>query len=67
MSGLLDSNRGIAGISLCSLLLVQEAEGAKALLIGKNLNEEEKETLQNLLHLYQDVFTPLTGLPPNRP
>jgi len=67
MSGLLDSNRGIAGISLCSLLLVQETEGAKALLMGKNLNEEEKEALQNLLHLYQDVFTPLTGLPPNRP
>jgi hypothetical protein len=67
MSGLLDSNSGITGISLCSLLPVQETEGAKALLKGKNLNEEEKEALQNLLRLYQDVFTPLTGLPLNRP
>ena len=67
LSGLLGSNSGIAGISLCSLLLVQEIEGEKALLMGKNLNEEEKEALQNLIRLYQDVFIPLTGLPPNRP
>jgi hypothetical protein len=46
---------------------VQEIEGEKALLMGKNLNEEEKEALQNLIRLYQDVFIPLTGLPPNRP
>jgi hypothetical protein len=33
----------------------------------KNLNDKEKKSLQNLFHLYQDVFTPLAGLPPNRP
>ena len=67
MSGLLDNSSGIAGVSLCSLSLVQETKGAKALLMGQNLNKKEKEVLQNLLNLYQDVFTPLTGLPPNRP
>nr|TKS06826.1 hypothetical protein D5086_0000120230 [Populus alba] len=67
MSGLLDSNSGIAGVSLCSLSLVHETEGAKALLMGQNVNKEEKEVLQNLLNLYQNIFTPLTGLPPNRP
>jgi hypothetical protein len=35
--------------------------------MGKNLKEKERETLQNLLHLYQDVFTPLVGLPFTKP
>jgi hypothetical protein len=48
-------------------MLVQETSVAHALTMRKNLNDKEKEALQNLLHLYQDVFTPLAGLPPNRP
>jgi len=67
MSGLLGSRSSIVGISLCSLMLVQETSVANVLIIRKNLNDKEKESLQNLLHLSQDVLTPLAGLPPTRP
>lgn len=66
MSGLLGSRSSIAGITLCSLMLVQETSVANALTMRKNLDDKEKESLQNLLHLYQDVFTPLAELPLNR-
>nr|TKR68966.1 hypothetical protein D5086_0000309060 [Populus alba] len=65
MSGLLDSNSGIAGVSLCSLSMVQATEETKALLIGTNLNQEERGALQNLLNLYQDrlnQFHPLRAI-----
>ena len=67
MSGLLSNRTSIAGINLYSLMMVQETLAAKILTTGKNLNEEDKAALKKLLHLYQDVFIPVAGLPLSRP
>jgi hypothetical protein len=46
--------------------MIQDTPDTATSTSAKNLNKEEKAALQQLLHLYQDVFIPLVGLPPSR-
>ena len=67
MSGLLSNRTSIAGINLCGLMMIQDTFDTATSTTAKNLNKEEKAALKQLLHLYQDVFIPMAGLPPSRP
>ena len=67
MGGLLSNKTSIVGLNLCSLRIIHDTPDKATSTTAKILNKEEETALQQLLQLYQDVFIPMTGLPPNRP